>query len=127
MHLTLHSLRALPGAPTATLHVAGDVLTINGDPIDLSGIPEGGEGRFEGESLFVGSIRRIDGAIHATLQVPLGDDAAPEQDGPWVIADASGVVVIPYAKREVEHDGTWIIEEADDDVAVPHVEREAEE
>jgi hypothetical protein len=38
MHITLTPMRH---DATLTLHRAGEVLTINGDPLDLSVIPEG--------------------------------------------------------------------------------------
>lgn len=39
MKLTLSPVRGLPGAPETTLSVAGDVLTVDGTPYDLSPIP----------------------------------------------------------------------------------------
>lgn len=103
MHLTLSPQAGLPGHPETTIHVTGDVITIDGMPYDLSAVPEGGEGHPKGETPFVGPIRRIGGVIHVTLIARLGDTAAPDQpDSPWVIPAAYGSVTIPAARKEAE-------------------------
>ena len=102
MHLTLSPQAGLPGQPETTLHGAGDLLTVDGTPHDLSPIPEGGEGDWP-DSPFIGPIRRIGGVIHATVLVRLGDDAADCQScdpAHWVIPNASGTVTIPAARKE---------------------------
>ena len=104
MHLTLSPQAGLPGQPETTLHVAGDVLTIDGTPYDLSPVPEGGEGDWP-DSPITGPIRRIGGVIHATVLVRLGDDAADCQScdpAHWVIPNASGAVTIPAARKPKE-------------------------
>ena len=102
MHLTLSPQVALPGEPEAALHVAGDVLTIDGTAYDLSPIPEGGQGVWE-DSPLIGPIRRIDGVIHAAVLVRLGATAADDQpDSPWTIENASGDVTIPAARKPVQ-------------------------
>lgn len=98
MHLKLSPQMGLPGQPEMTVHVAGDVITIDGTPYDLSAIPEGGEGWPEGDSPFIGPITRSGGVLTVTIIARLGDNAASVQDGPWVIEDALGDVTIP-AKR----------------------------
>ena len=99
MHLTLSPQAGLPGLPETTLHVAGDVITIGGVPHDLSPIPEGGEGDWEGGP-FIGPIRRIGGVIHATVLVRLGETAADDQpDSPWAIPNANGAVTIPALRK----------------------------
>ena len=99
MHLTLSPQVGLPGQPETTLHVAGDVLTIDGTAYDLSPVPEGGEGEWP-DSPFIGPIRRIGGVIHATVLARLGDTAANDQpDSPWVIPNASGAVTIPALRK----------------------------
>ena len=102
MHLTLSPQQSLPGQPETALHVAGDVLTVDGSPYDLSPVPEGGDGKWP-DSPLIGRIRRVGGVIHATVLVRLGDTAARDQpDDPWVIPDAEGDVTIPAARRPVE-------------------------
>lgn len=105
MHLTLSPQSGLPGRPETTIHVTGDVITIDGTPYDLSAVPEGGEGHPEGETPFVGPIRRIGGVIHATILVRLGDTCAdhqPSDPAHWVIPAASGSVTIPAARKPAE-------------------------
>jgi len=102
MHLTLSPQQGLPGQAEITLHVAGDVLTIDGTDYDLAPVPEGGEGWPEGDSPFLGPITRQGGVIHATIIARLGDDAAPDQGGPWVIGNAAGDVTIPAARSTQE-------------------------
>ena len=99
MKLTLSPTVGLPGQPETTLHVAGDIITVDGTPYDLSPVPEGGEATAE-DSPFVGKITRVGGVIHCTVLVRLGDTAADDQpDSPWVIEAASGDVEIPAARK----------------------------
>jgi hypothetical protein len=103
MHLTFSPQAGLPGQPETTLHVAGDVLTIDGLPHDLSPVPEGGEGWPEEETLFVGPIRRVGGVVHATVLVRLGETAADDQPldpARWVVPNAEGEVTIPALRKE---------------------------
>lgn len=106
MHLTLSPQLGLPGQPETTLHVAGDVLTVDGTPHDLSPVPEGGDGAWiddggEGSPL-IGRIARQGGVIHVAVRVRLGDTAADDQpDSPWTIPDAEGPVTIPAARKPV--------------------------
>jgi|GEM_PF-3783149 len=102
MHLTLSPMRGLPGQPETTLHVAGDILTINGVSFDLSSVPEGGEGHWP-DSPIIGRITRQGGNLHLTVRVVLGDDAAsnqPTDPAHWTIPDADGDVTIPAARKE---------------------------
>lgn len=101
MHLTLTPQQGLPGRPEMTIHVAGDVITIDGMPYDLSAVPEGGEGWPEDASPFVVPITRQGGVLHVTIAARLGETAAAVQDGPWVIENANGDVTIP-AQRNPE-------------------------
>lgn len=99
MHLILSPQMGLPGQPETIIAVAGDVLTIDGTPYDLSPVPEGGDGEWP-DSPFLGRIQRIDGVIHATVLVRLGDTAASDQpDSPWIVPDAEGEVTIPAARK----------------------------
>lgn len=99
MHLTLTPQMGLPGEPETTISVAGDVLMIDGVSHDLAPVPEGGDGDWPGTPI-TGAIRRIDGVIHATVLVRLGDTAAGDQpDSPWIVPDAEGEVTIPAARK----------------------------
>lgn len=104
MHLTLSPQVGLPGQPETTLHVLGDVLTIDGVSHDLSPVPEGGDGEWPGSPI-IGRITRQGGVIHATVLVQLCDTATSDQPGsPWVIPDAEGEVTIPAVRRADEED-----------------------
>lgn len=100
MHLTLTPQRGLPGQPEMTIYVAGDTITVDSTIYDLSLIPEAGEGWPEESCAFIAPITRQDGILHVTLIARLGDDAAPDQGGPWVIENASGTVIIPAQRKE---------------------------
>lgn len=101
MKLTLTPQVGLTGQSEMKLHVAGDTITIDGTPYDLSPVPEGGEATAE-DSPFVGKITRINGVIHALVLARLGDTAASDQpDSPWLIESASGDVEIPAARMGV--------------------------
>jgi hypothetical protein len=100
MHLTFSPQVGQPGQPTTTLHVGGDVLSINGTPYDLSPVPEGGDGEWA-DSPILGPIRRIDGLLHVTVRVALGPDAAhhqPTDPAHWIMPDADGDVTIAYVR-----------------------------
>lgn len=98
MHLTLSPQQGLPGQAEMTIHIAEDVITLDGIPHDLSAVPEGGEGWPEGDIPFLGPIARHGGVLHCAIIARLGDDAAPNQYGPWVIKHASGDTIIPAAR-----------------------------
>jgi len=102
MKLTLSPQLGLPDQHETTMHVAGDIITIDGTPYDLSPVPEGGEATAE-DSPFIGKIARVNGVIHCTVLVRLGDTASDDQpDSPWVIEATSGDVEIPAARKPVE-------------------------
>ena len=99
MKLTLSPQVGLPGQPETTIHVAGDIITIDGTPYDLSPVPEGGEAT-AGDSPFSGKITRVNGVIHCTVRARLGDTAASDQpDSPWIIENAEDDVEIPAARK----------------------------
>ena len=106
MKLTLSPTARLPGQPETTIHVAGDIITVDGTPYDLSPVPEGGEATAE-DSPFVGKITRDNGVIHCTITARLGDTAAddqPTEPAHWVIPDADGDVTIPALRKPVEQE-----------------------
>ena len=101
MKLALSPQVGLPGQPETKLHVAGDVLTIDGTPYDLSPVPEGGEATAE-DSPITGKITREGGTLHATVRVVLGDDAEsnqPTDPAHWIVENASGDVAIPALRK----------------------------
>lgn len=101
MKLTLSPTVGLPDSLETTLHVMGDVITIDGTPYDLSPVPEGGEATAE-DTPFIGKIARVGGIIHCTVMVSLDGTAADAQSpDPWVIESASGNVVIPAERKPV--------------------------
>lgn len=62
--------------------VQGETITYRGESYDLSQLPDGGE--VEAESPFVGTIKRIDGVVHLTLQFQYNMEAAEDnQSTDW--------------------------------------------
>lgn len=101
MRLTISPIAGLPGASETAASVAGDVLTVDGIPYDLSAIPEGGEATPEGDHPFIGTITRTGGEIHAAIQWVRGDDAAPLQPtdpAHWRVTVTGGAVPSLVAK-----------------------------
>ena len=102
MKLTLSPQVGLPGQAETTINVAGDIITIDGTPYDLSPVPEGGEATTE-DSPFRGKITRTNGVINCTVLVQLDSTAADGQGkDPWVIENATGDITIPAIRKEVE-------------------------
>lgn len=100
MHLTLTPQAGLPGQPETTLHVQGEILTVDGTAHDLAALADGPA---EDRPPLVGPVRRIEGAIHATVIVRLDETAADDQPhSPWIIAAIDGPVTIPAARRVPE-------------------------
>ena len=81
-----------------TLSKAGDVLTINGDVVDLSAIPEGADlaaAAIDNEWI-VGTVRRVDGDIHVMVLLPLGADASENARFPADLVDPQdGLIALP--------------------------------
>src|SRR5690606_18389164 len=94
------------GALTVARH--GDILTINGDLVDLSAIPEGAtlpEGAINNPWI-VGPVERIDGVLHVTLLLPHGPNPSQAVAYPEPIALAgNGPVAVPHdpAPQEADH------------------------
>ena len=83
---------------TLTVERTGDVLTLNGDDLDLSVIPEGGllPATAVGTPWIVGNIRRRSGTLSLTLVVPHGPDAPQETRFPTPITlTTDGPVALP--------------------------------
>lgn len=89
------------------LEVAGDVLTINGQPYDFSPVPEGGllpREAVECEWL-ASDVERIDGEIHLTLILPHGAEAPEETRFPEPIhVTEDGPVALPPYDEEPTDD-----------------------
>lgn len=79
---------------------SGDVLTINGDVFDLSGIPEGATlpQKAVACNALVSDITREQGELHLTLVLPHGANAPEETTFPAVIDvfEDGPVAVPPY-------------------------------
>lgn len=82
--------------------VSGDVITINGEAIDLSGIPEGYRlpGSAVGNKFFVETdfVERIGKTLYLTLRLPVSWDSPEEYrnpNEPLVIDARSGQVKFP--------------------------------
>lgn len=69
---------SLAYAPDFSLSRTGDVLTINGEPFDLSQLPEGATLPAEAieSEHFSGPVTRVGGVLHLTLRFPIGPDAS---------------------------------------------------
>ena len=82
--------------------VSGDVITINGEEIDLSGIPDGFRlpGDAVGNKFFEGPwfVERIGKTLHFTLRLPVQNDSPEEYRNliePIVLDVQSGPVQFP--------------------------------
>lgn len=89
--------------------VMGDVITINGESIDLSGIPTGYRlpGSAVGNAFFVETdyIERIDGVLNFTLRLPVHWDSPEEFRNPVepIILNAqSGEVPFPDTSPPIQ-------------------------
>ena len=102
MRITLSPVRGLPGEPETEIAVAGETITVDGTPYDLSAVPEGGAAVPAGEHPFAGTITRQDGEIACTVRVALGDEAAPDQPrdpAVWTVTATDGPVAIPAVRK----------------------------
>ena len=63
---------------TLTLSRAGDVLTINGDDLDMSGVPEGATlpASAVASDWVTGPISRTSGVLSLTIRMPIGPGAS---------------------------------------------------
>jgi hypothetical protein len=89
-----------------TLSRKGDVLEINGEAFDLSGIPEGARlpaGAVTCEWL-ASDIERINGALHLTLILPHGANAPQETTfpAPLDVTEDGPIELPPYDTPRME-------------------------
>ncbi len=80
----------------------GDALTINGDVVDLSVIPDGADlpSTAIGNEWIVGIVRRVDGVLHVPLILPHGPDAAIGMRFPEnVVNPPDGPIALPGANH----------------------------
>jgi len=91
-----------------TLEKQGDILTINGDALDFSALPEGGEYPPEAidNEFVVGGVNRVDGTVHIAILLPYSNPDAPLSvtfPKPITVT-ADGPVTLPEGRiAEVEH------------------------
>lgn len=81
---------------------AGDVLTINGDAVDLSGISDGADLPADAISnpFITGVVSRVAGELHVTLLLPHGDYPAEAVAFPQpLISPADGPLAIPRGEQ----------------------------
>lgn len=81
---------------------SGDVLTINGAALDLSGIPEGATLPADAvdHPLVTGEITRRGGALSLALTLPLGANPTQEARFPAPVTTGDGPVPIPATHIE---------------------------
>ena len=101
MRITLSPIRM---DDTLLLARQGDTLTLNGEALDLSGVPEGATLPQDSVDCpwLASDIRRIDGTLHLTLLMPYAGTASPDAlfpDPIEVLAD--GPIPLPTDTSEV--------------------------
>lgn len=79
--------------------VAGDVLTVNGESLDFSQLPEGAmlpAEAIDSEWVF-GPVERINGELHLTLRLPHGPNPSPAVAFPEPITvTEDGPISLPF-------------------------------
>lgn len=84
---------------------SGDVLTINGDAVDLSAIPDGATLPADAidNEWIAGEVHRIDGVLHVTLLLPHGANPSPAVAFPEPITvTEDGPIAVPQ-DQEVDN------------------------
>lgn len=95
MQITLSPMRR---DERLTLHREGDVLTLNGEPFDLSGVPEGATlpRKAIDSDWIAGDVERVSGALNVPLILPHGAHAPQDTLFPAPITiDGDGAVALP--------------------------------
>ena len=90
---------------TLTVSRHGDILTINGVPVDLSAIPDGATLPAEAinSEWIVGPVERIDGVLHLAILLPHGPNPSPAVAFPEPITvTANGPITVPQ-DEEADH------------------------
>jgi hypothetical protein len=88
---------ALPSRTPLAITVAGEALTINGDTIDFSVVPEAGRiaDAWKLHPMLAGTVERIDGLLHVTVLLPYsGADGHVEPPSP-VLDPPDGPLTLP--------------------------------
>lgn len=86
----------------------GDTLTINGDVLDLSALPDGSTlpAGAVACAWIVGPVARIGGVLHLTLLLPHGPDPSPAVAYPEpIIVTEDGPVPVPRDPDPAGEDG----------------------
>lgn len=100
MIITLSAQHIDPVSPKIidSITKSGESLTINGETLDLSGIPDGATLPADAidSEWIIGPINRIDGELHLTVLLPLGKNATEAQRFPKPITvTQDGEVPLP--------------------------------
>lgn len=92
---------------TLTVVKSGDVLTINGDELDLSAIPDGATVRdaWQLHSFLTGEIQRVNGEIEITFILPHGPNPSQSVAFPEPIVNPSdGTIELPFDPQPEQND-----------------------
>lgn len=82
---------------------AGDILSINGEQFDFSGVPEGATVPSVPSPWIIGPVERIDGEIRLTLILPHGPNPSQAVAFPEPITAAEdGPIAIPQEAAHVD-------------------------
>lgn len=82
---------------------AGELLTINGDEIDLSTLPEGASlpAAAVSNPWMIGDVQRIGGELHLSLLLPHGPNPSAEVAFPATLNNPpDGEINLPHDKME---------------------------
>lgn len=105
MHITFFPQRR---DDTFSVSKAGDVLTINGETLDFTSLPDGATiaAADSPSPWIVGDIERIDGKLHLALLLPHGANPSAQVAFPDPLIDpADGPIILPHdTEEEDEYD-----------------------